>query len=168
MLTLPISTKLDRDNYLSWQSQIVPLLHAYGLYRFLEITTPPSATILTDTWLDSDQPSLLTVVQAGPNASRLAPCFSYTRDSSPLRLNQEPQPICGTTSGDLSPPPLARGSLNSGESSKAPTRAESRALSMFRRCNPSPMSSLLLENRSPMMTSRCISFKVSAPSLIPW
>jgi hypothetical protein len=49
MLSLPISTKLERENYLSWQSQIVPLLHAYGLFRFLETDSSPSPTILTTT-----------------------------------------------------------------------------------------------------------------------
>lgn len=58
MLTLPISTKLDRDNYLSWQSQIVLLLHAYGLYRFLE-TDPPSLTITTDAGASVTNPAYL-------------------------------------------------------------------------------------------------------------
>jgi gag-polypeptide of LTR copia-type len=47
MLSLPISTKLERENYLSWQSQIVLLLHAYGLFRFLETDSSPYPTILT-------------------------------------------------------------------------------------------------------------------------
>lgn len=46
MLTLSIATKLDRDNYLLWQSQIVPLIHAYGMYQFLE-SKSPSSTITT-------------------------------------------------------------------------------------------------------------------------
>ena len=58
MLTLPISTKLDRDNYLSWQSQIVPLLHAYGLYRFLE-TAPPPLTLPTQTGISQTNPAWL-------------------------------------------------------------------------------------------------------------
>ena len=58
MLTLPISTKFDRDNYLSWQSQIVPLLHA-GLYRFLDSTIAHSATIPTDADSTISNPAFL-------------------------------------------------------------------------------------------------------------
>jgi hypothetical protein len=49
MLSLSISTKLDRENYLSWQSQIVPLLYAYGLFRFLEANYSPPLIVLTNT-----------------------------------------------------------------------------------------------------------------------
>ena len=40
MLTIPIATKPNRDNFLSWRSQVTPLLHAYGLFRFLESSSP--------------------------------------------------------------------------------------------------------------------------------
>jgi Reverse transcriptase (RNA-dependent DNA polymerase)/gag-polypeptide of LTR copia-type/GAG-pre-integrase domain len=59
MLSLPISTKLERENYLSWQSQIVPLLHAYGLFRFLETDSSPSPTILTTTGVSQINPAYL-------------------------------------------------------------------------------------------------------------
>lgn len=44
LINHPISMKLDRDNYLSWQSQIIPILHGYGLYQFLH-DAPPSHMI---------------------------------------------------------------------------------------------------------------------------
>jgi gag-polypeptide of LTR copia-type len=59
MLSLPISTKLDRENYLSWQSQIVPLLHAYGLFRFLEANSSPPLTVLTNTGAIQPNPAYL-------------------------------------------------------------------------------------------------------------
>lgn len=65
LLNHSISTKLTRNNYLSWQSQIVPLLHGYKLHQFLD-ATPPSPTITTSsgeiqlnsaylTWHQQDQ-----------------------------------------------------------------------------------------------------------------
>jgi hypothetical protein len=48
ILNLPISTKLTRSNYLACQCQITPLLHGYGLYKFIDIESPtPSPTIIT-------------------------------------------------------------------------------------------------------------------------
>lgn len=43
-LNIPISTKLNRTNYLTWKSQIEPILYGYGLHRFLT-STPPSPNI---------------------------------------------------------------------------------------------------------------------------
>ena len=34
-LSIPVSTKLNRTNFLAWQSQIVPILHGYGLHKFI-------------------------------------------------------------------------------------------------------------------------------------
>ncbi|KAJ1692595.1 hypothetical protein LUZ63_009293 [Rhynchospora breviuscula] len=48
LLNLPIATKLNRSNFLSWQSQIVPLLHGYDLFRFVEAPHPPDPTISSD------------------------------------------------------------------------------------------------------------------------
>lgn len=44
VLNLPISTKLNRSNYLAWKSQIEPVLLGHGLHRYL-ISPPPPATI---------------------------------------------------------------------------------------------------------------------------
>jgi gag-polypeptide of LTR copia-type len=35
-LSIPISAKLDRNNFLTWKSQIEPIIHGYGLYDFLD------------------------------------------------------------------------------------------------------------------------------------
>jgi len=40
ILNIPISTKLNRNNFLSWKSQITPALHGYGLYHFLTDIAP--------------------------------------------------------------------------------------------------------------------------------
>ncbi|KAJ4746261.1 Gag/pol [Rhynchospora pubera] len=44
-LTLPVHTKLSRNNFLAWKSQIEPLLHAYGLSNYLSSFPPPSAIV---------------------------------------------------------------------------------------------------------------------------
>jgi hypothetical protein len=48
LLNIPISMKLTKNNYLSWQYQITPLLHCYGLYHFL-LSPPPTPTIISTT-----------------------------------------------------------------------------------------------------------------------
>jgi hypothetical protein len=45
LLNLPIATKLNRKNFLVWQSQIVPLLHGYDLFKFVDSPSPPDPTI---------------------------------------------------------------------------------------------------------------------------
>jgi hypothetical protein len=47
-LTLPIFTKLTHNNYLSWQSQMTPILHGHDLYKYLINNPPPRST---HTWL---------------------------------------------------------------------------------------------------------------------
>ncbi|KAJ4806079.1 Copia protein [Rhynchospora pubera] len=44
LINLPISTKLTTTNYLSWRSQILPLLHGYNLARHID-SPPPEPTI---------------------------------------------------------------------------------------------------------------------------
>ncbi|KAJ4761435.1 hypothetical protein LUZ62_071810 [Rhynchospora pubera] len=39
-ITIPIATKLSESNYLTWNSQITPLLHGYNLMRFIESPSP--------------------------------------------------------------------------------------------------------------------------------
>lgn len=46
LLNLPIATKLTKNNYPAWQSQIILILHGYGLYRYL-VSLPPSHTVTT-------------------------------------------------------------------------------------------------------------------------
>jgi hypothetical protein len=50
LLNLPIATKLNRTNFLVWQSQIVPLLHGYDLFKFVDYLSPspPNPTITSD------------------------------------------------------------------------------------------------------------------------
>lgn len=48
-ITLPVSTKLDRNNFLSWKSQIEPIIDGFGLTSFLDPTVlPPAETLITD------------------------------------------------------------------------------------------------------------------------
>jgi hypothetical protein len=42
-LTLPITIKLNESNFLTWKSQILPLIHGYDLDRFLN-SSPPATT----------------------------------------------------------------------------------------------------------------------------
>lgn len=64
LLTLPVSTKLTRTNFLAWKSQIVPLLDGYRLHKYLD-TLPPQEKIKIggqlqpnpafDHWIQQDQ-----------------------------------------------------------------------------------------------------------------
>lgn len=46
LLHQSISTKLIRTNYLAWQAQIIPILHGYGLQKFLDVqSTSPSSEL---------------------------------------------------------------------------------------------------------------------------
>lgn len=48
-ITLPVSTKLTRDNFLTWQSQIEPILHGFGLTKFVNASVlPPNKNSLID------------------------------------------------------------------------------------------------------------------------
>ncbi|KAJ3686759.1 hypothetical protein LUZ61_015923 [Rhynchospora tenuis] len=46
-LTLPIATKLTLSNYLTWKSQILPMIHGYSLTSFIQ-SPPPSPTVTAD------------------------------------------------------------------------------------------------------------------------
>ncbi|KAJ3697958.1 hypothetical protein LUZ61_001663 [Rhynchospora tenuis] len=45
-LTIPISTKLSQNNYLTWKSQILPILHGYYLTKYIT-SLPPNPAITT-------------------------------------------------------------------------------------------------------------------------
>jgi gag-polypeptide of LTR copia-type len=49
-ITISISAKLDRTNFLTWKSQIEPIIHGYGLFDFLSsnTTTPSQELILAE------------------------------------------------------------------------------------------------------------------------
>jgi gag-polypeptide of LTR copia-type len=59
LLNLPISTKLTAHNYLSWQSQITPILHGHDLYKFLTLA-PPNPTISVTNGTPQLNPAYLT------------------------------------------------------------------------------------------------------------
>jgi hypothetical protein len=47
-ISIPVSTKLDRTNFLTWRSQIEPIVDGYGLTRHLETSSAiPSRQIDT-------------------------------------------------------------------------------------------------------------------------
>ncbi|KAJ4790150.1 polyprotein [Rhynchospora pubera] len=46
-LNLPISTKLSQNNYLTWKSQILPIIHGYNLTQYI-LSLPPNPTITTE------------------------------------------------------------------------------------------------------------------------
>jgi hypothetical protein len=48
ILNLPISTKLTKNNYLAWQSKIIPLLHGHGLYEFISTSSPNLTSVGTN------------------------------------------------------------------------------------------------------------------------
>lgn len=46
-ITLPVSTKLTRENFLTWRSQIEPILDGFGLSKFLDsAVSPPEKNLL--------------------------------------------------------------------------------------------------------------------------
>ncbi|KAJ3703988.1 hypothetical protein LUZ61_007693 [Rhynchospora tenuis] len=87
ILNLPIATKLTRNNFLAWQSQIVPLLHGYDLFKFLDASSQPNPIIQTDTstqvnpeyvqWKKQDQ-MLLGWLRSSLSESLLAQVVSCT------------------------------------------------------------------------------------------
>lgn len=46
-LNFPIATKLNQNNYLTWKSQVQPIIHGFNLTHFLE-ESPPDRTICTE------------------------------------------------------------------------------------------------------------------------
>lgn len=45
-ITIPVTTKLDCTNFLTWKSPIEPIVHAYGLFHHLdELVSSPTPTI---------------------------------------------------------------------------------------------------------------------------
>ena len=46
-ITVPISTKLDRFNFLTWRSQIEPIVDGYGLSHHLDASISPPARQIT-------------------------------------------------------------------------------------------------------------------------
>lgn len=59
LLNHPISTKLTRTNFLAWQPQILPILHGYGLNRFIEPSPPPPELLTDSTGRTSPNPAFL-------------------------------------------------------------------------------------------------------------
>jgi hypothetical protein len=59
LLNLSKSTKLNPTNYLSWQSQITPILHGHDLYKYF-IAHPLTPTITTDDGQPQLNPHYLT------------------------------------------------------------------------------------------------------------
>ena len=53
VLNVPISTKLNRNNFLVWKSQITPALHSHGLYRFLTDDPPPKKVTVDGSMQDN-------------------------------------------------------------------------------------------------------------------
>jgi hypothetical protein len=41
IISIPISMKLTTSNYLTWQAQVLPIIHGYNLSKFIESTPPP-------------------------------------------------------------------------------------------------------------------------------
>ncbi|KAJ4744982.1 Copia-like polyprotein/retrotransposon [Rhynchospora pubera] len=39
-INIPISTKLTKQNFLTWKSQLLPIIHGYNLYQFLNSSAP--------------------------------------------------------------------------------------------------------------------------------
>jgi hypothetical protein len=63
-IPIPVFVKLTQANFLTWKSQIFPLIRGFKLSRFID-SPPPSATVTTDgntvpnpeflSWLHQDQ-----------------------------------------------------------------------------------------------------------------
>lgn len=47
LLNLPVSSKLNRSNFLTWKSQILPLLYGHRLKKYL-VSPPPTSTVIID------------------------------------------------------------------------------------------------------------------------
>lgn len=57
-LNLSISIKLTNTNYLTWQSQLLPIIHGYNLFMYID-STPPPKTIPSSTGTDFTNPDYL-------------------------------------------------------------------------------------------------------------
>lgn len=55
-INFPIATKLNPNNYLTWKSQIQPIIHGFNLTRFLDGPVP-TRTIQTDAGQTQDNPA---------------------------------------------------------------------------------------------------------------
>ena len=55
IINVPISTKLTRTNFLAWQSQILPVLHGFGLHKYIT-TSSPAPNITSSTGVVSTNP----------------------------------------------------------------------------------------------------------------
>lgn len=58
-ITIPVSTKLDRQNFLTWKSQIEPIIDGFGLSRFLAADVSPPVKMLTVNGVSSSNPAFL-------------------------------------------------------------------------------------------------------------
>ncbi|KAJ4818128.1 hypothetical protein LUZ62_030694 [Rhynchospora pubera] len=121
LLNLPISTKLNLNNFLAWQSQIVPLLHGYDLFKYVHSPTPPDPTITVGTavqlnpsyvqWQKQDQlllgwirsslsePLLAQVVSCTTSASLWSMLHRTFSATSRARLVELQQQLQGITKG---------------------------------------------------------------------
>lgn len=54
-INLSMTTKLDRSNYLTWKSQIHPLLLGYDLAKYIEGNSPPPTITSPSSQLDVNQ-----------------------------------------------------------------------------------------------------------------
>ncbi|KAJ3704251.1 hypothetical protein LUZ61_007956 [Rhynchospora tenuis] len=122
LLNLPISTKLNQNNFLDWQSQIVPLLHEYELFKYVESPNLPSPTIISGEtvqpnpdylqWHEQDQlllgwlrsslsePVLDQVVLCTTSAALWSMLHQTSSDSSNARVNELQQQLQGITKGE--------------------------------------------------------------------
>lgn len=59
-INIPVSTKLDRQNFLTWRSQIEPIIDRFGISQYLDpLFTPPAQQIKVGEVLTSN-PAFLT------------------------------------------------------------------------------------------------------------
>ncbi|KAJ3704092.1 hypothetical protein LUZ61_007797 [Rhynchospora tenuis] len=45
IINISISTKLNKQNFLTWKSQIFPIIHGYNLFQFIN-SQPPSPSVI--------------------------------------------------------------------------------------------------------------------------
>jgi gag-polypeptide of LTR copia-type len=123
-LTLPVAIKLNESNFLTWKSQILPLIYGYDLSKFLE-SSPPEKTRLTVSghlefnpsylswrrqdqlllgWLRSSltEPLLAQVVSSTSAREFWTALEDYFSSTSRARLNDLKHQIQTAQKGDLS------------------------------------------------------------------
>jgi gag-polypeptide of LTR copia-type len=97
VINTPIATKLHRNNFLAWKSQIVSALHGHDLYRFLENTTPDAHLTVagqqlsnpaSSFWRRQDQ-LLLTWLRSSLTDTILAQVVSCTTSAELWQLLQQ-------------------------------------------------------------------------------